>query len=324
MHRDKGPMRAWLRGVGKSHFQEINMDSNDKKRTGFVSIIGRPNVGKSTLMNAIVGEKIAITSDKPQTTRNRIRSVYTDDRMQIVFVDTPGIHKSANKLGDYMVKAAKSTVNDADVIYFMVEPGDYIGQGEKEIIRILKTVDVPVFLIVNKIDKVERAKLMEFIATYANEMEWTEVIPLSALKKDNIEELLKTTYKYLPEGIYMYDPDTLTDQPERQIVAELIREKMLRLMKDEVPHGVAVAIDSMKFSKNIVNIDATIYCERESHKGIIIGKGGQMLKAVGSRARVDIEKMLDKKVNLKLWVKVKDNWRDSDYSLKNFGFQDGE
>lgn len=293
----------------------------EQKKSGFVSIIGRPNVGKSTLMNQIIGQKVAITSNKPQTTRNRIQTVYTDDVMQIVFVDTPGIHKSKNKLGDYMVNAAKSTLNEADVILWLVEPTDYIGAGEKSIIENLKQVKTPIILVINKIDTVKKEELLHVIDTYRKELQFAEVVPVSALKGNNTDTLLECIGKYLPYGPWFYDPDTLTDQPERQIVAELIREKALRCLEDEIPHGIAVAIDTMKFSKKMADIEATIVCERDSHKGIIIGKGGQMLKKIGSLARADIERMLDMKVNLKIWVKVKKDWRDSDFMLKNFGFQ---
>lgn len=293
----------------------------EQKKSGFVSIIGRPNVGKSTLMNQIIGQKVAITSNKPQTTRNRIQTVYTDDVMQVVFVDTPGIHKSKNKLGDYMVNAAKSTLNEADVILWLVEPTDYIGAGEKSIIENLKQVKTPIILVINKIDTVKKEELLHIIDTYRKELQFAEVVPVSALKGNNTDTLLECIGKYLPYGPWFYDPDTLTDQPERQIVAELIREKALRCLEDEIPHGIAVAIDTMKFSKKMADIEATIVCERDSHKGIIIGKGGQMLKKIGSLARADIERMLDMKVNLKIWVKVKKDWRDSDFMLKNFGFQ---
>ena len=293
----------------------------EQKKSGFVSIIGRPNVGKSTLMNQIIGQKVAITSNKPQTTRNRIQTVYTDDVMQVVFVDTPGIHKSKNKLGDYMVNAAKSTLNEADVILWLVEPTDYIGAGEKSIIENLKQVKTPIILVINKIDTVKKEELLHIIDTYRNELQFAEVVPVSALKGNNTDTLLECIGKYLPYGPWFYDSDTLTDQPERQIVAELIREKALRCLEDEIPHGIAVAIDTMKFSKKMADIEATIVCERDSHKGIIIGKGGQMLKKIGSLARADIERMLDMKVNLKIWVKVKKDWRDSDFMLKNFGFQ---
>lgn len=296
----------------------------EQKKSGFVSIIGRPNVGKSTLMNQIIGQKVAITSNKPQTTRNRIQTVYTDDVMQIVFVDTPGIHKSKNKLGDYMVNAAKSTLNEADVILWLVEPTDYIGAGEKSIIENLKQVKTPIILVINKIDTVKKEELLHIIDTYRKELQFAEVVPVSALKGNNTDTLLECIGKYLPYGPWFYDPDTLTDQPERQIVAELIREKVLRSIDEEIPHGVAVTIESMKYGKKIVDIDATIICERDSHKGIIIGKGGAMLKKIGSMARPEIEDLLEMHVNLQLWVKVKKDWRDSDFLIKNFGYDPKE
>ncbi len=293
----------------------------ENKKSGFVTMIGRPNVGKSTLMNALIGQKVAITSNKPQTTRNRIQTVYTDDEMQIVFVDTPGLHKSKNKLGDYMVSAAQSTIREADVILWLIEPTTFIGAGEKAIIEVLQSVKTPVILVINKIDTVKKEELLGVIDIYRKELEFAEVVLVSALKNKNFDVLLECVKKYLPYGPFFYDKDTLTDQPERQIVAELIREKALRCLQDEIPHGIAVCIESMKFEKKIVFIEATIVCERDSHKGIIIGKGGQMLKKIGSLARGDIEKMLGKQVQLKIWIKVKKDWRDSDFLLKNFGFQ---
>lgn len=293
----------------------------DNKKSGFVTMIGRPNVGKSTLMNALIGQKVAITSNKPQTTRNRIQTVYTDEEMQIVFVDTPGLHKSKNKLGDYMMSAAKSTIHEADVILWLIEPSTFIGQGERAIIDVLKTVRTPVILVINKIDTVKKEDLLAVIDLYRKELDFAEVVPVSALRDKEFATLLSCVKKYLPYGPFFYDKDTLTDQPERQIVAELIREKALRGLQDEIPHGIAVCIESMEFEKKIVFIEATIVCERDSHKGIIIGKGGTMLKKIGSQARADIERMLGKQVQLKLWVKVKKDWRDSDFMLKNFGFQ---
>lgn len=293
----------------------------DNKKSGFVTMIGRPNVGKSTLMNALIGQKVAITSNKPQTTRNRIQTVYTDEEMQIVFVDTPGLHKSKNKLGDYMMSAAKSTIHEADVILWLIEPSTFIGQGERAIIEVLKTVRTPVILVINKIDTVKKEDLLAVIDLYRKELDFAEVVPVSALRDKEFATLLSCVKKYLPYGPFFYDKDTLTDQPERQIVAELIREKALRGLQNEIPHGIAVCIESMEFEKKIVFIEATIVCERDSHKGIIIGKGGTMLKKIGSQARADIERMLGKQVQLKLWVKVKKDWRDSDFMLKNFGFQ---
>lgn len=290
-------------------------------RTGFATLIGRPNVGKSTLMNRLIGQKIAITSSKPQTTRNRIQTVYTDKRGQIVFLDTPGIHKAKNKLGDYMVNIAEHTLKEVDVILFLVEPTDYIGAGEKHIIEQLKKANTPVILLINKIDKVQKKEeLLLYIDAYRKEMEFDQIIPVSAKNGEGTEDLVETIFSYLPYGPMFYDEDTVTDQPERQIVAELIREQALRLLEDEIPHGVAVSIEGMKKRKRIMDIDATIICERESHKGIIIGKGGGMLKKIGSNARKGIEDLLECQVNLRLWVKVKKDWRDSDYLLKNFGY----
>ena len=295
---------------------------NNAFKSGFVTLIGRPNVGKSTLMNCIIGQKIAITSNKPQTTRNRIQTVYTSEEGQIVFLDTPGIHKAKNKLGDYMVTVAEKTNSEVDVILWLVEPSNFIGAGERHIIEQLKKGKTPVILVINKIDTVKKEQLLEYIDTYRKEYDFAEIVPVSALKAENIKELLKCIMKYLPYGPAFYDEDTVTDQPVRQIVAELIREKTLRLLSDEIPHGVAVSIESMKYKKNIVDIEATIFCERDSHKGIIIGKNGAMLKKIGSMARRDIEDLLEKHANLQLWVKVKKDWRDSDFLLKNFGYQE--
>ncbi len=295
---------------------------NNAFKSGFVTLIGRPNVGKSTLMNCIIGQKIAITSNKPQTTRNRIQTVYTSEEGQIVFLDTPGIHKAKNKLGDYMVTVAEKTLSEVDVILWLVEPSNFIGAGERHIIEQLKKGKTPVILVINKIDTVKKEQLLEYIDTYRKEYDFAEIVPVSALKAENIKELLKCIMKYLPYGPAFYDEDTVTDQPVRQIVAELIREKTLRLLSDEIPHGVAVSIESMKYKKNIVDIEATIFCERDSHKGIIIGKNGVMLKKIGSMARRDIEDLLEKQANLQLWVKVKKDWRDSDFLLKNFGYQE--
>lgn len=295
---------------------------NNAFKSGFVTLIGRPNVGKSTLMNCIIGQKIAITSNKPQTTRNRIQTVYTSEEGQIVFLDTPGIHKAKNKLGDYMVTVAEKTLSEVDVILWLVEPSNFIGAGERHIIEQLKKGKTPVILVINKIDTVKKEQLLEYIDTYRKEYDFAEIVPVSALKAENIKELLKCIMKYLPYGPAFYDEDTVTDQPVRQIVAELIREKTLRLLSDEIPHGVAVSIESMKYKKNIVDIEATIFCERDSHKGIIIGKNGAMLKKIGSMARRDIEELLEKQANLQLWVKVKKDWRDSDFLLKNFGYQE--
>ena len=294
---------------------------SDNYKAGFVSIIGRPNVGKSTLMNYIIGQKIAITSNKPQTTRNRIRTVYTCDRGQIVFVDTPGIHKSKNKLGDYMVSVARKSIVDVDAVIWIVEPTTYIGAGELSIIEELKKAkDVAIFLVINKMDTIKKDEVLAVIDTYSKQMEFAEIIPVSAKTGKGVPELIDCLLDYLPEGDAFFDEDTITDQPERQIVAELIREKALWCLEDEIPHGIAVTIESMNFDKKLCSIDATIVCERESHKGIIIGKGGSMLKKIGSLARPDIEDMLEMKVFLQLWVKVRKDWRDSDLLMKNYGY----
>jgi GTP-binding protein Era len=293
---------------------------NEKYKSGFCALIGRPNVGKSTLMNCLIGQKIAITSNKPQTTRNRIQTVYTSDEGQIVFVDTPGIHKAKNKLGDYMVNVAEHSLKEVDVILWLVEPSDYIGAGEQHIIEQLKKVNTPVILVINKVDTVKREQILGYIDAYRKELDFAEIVPVSALKNDNTDVLIEQIMKYLPYGPAFYDEDTVTDQPNRQIVAELIREKVLKCVDDEIPHGVAVTIEKMKYGKKIVDIDATIICEKDSHKGIIIGKGGAMLKKIGSAARYEIEDLLEQHVNLQLWVKVKKDWRDSDYLIKNFGY----
>lgn len=297
---------------------------NETYKSGFAALIGRPNVGKSTLMNCLIGQKIAITSKKPQTTRNRIQTVYTSDEGQIVFVDTPGIHKAKNKLGDYMVNVAEHSLREVDVILWLVEPTDYIGAGEQHIIEQLKKVKTPVILVINKIDTVKKEELFGYIDAYRKELDFAEIVPVSALKKDNTDVLIQQIMKYLPYGPAFYDEDTITDQPTRQIVAELIREKVLRSIDEEIPHGVAVTIESMKYGKKLVDIDATIICERDSHKGIIIGKGGSMLKKIGSMARPEIEDLLEQHVNLQLWVKVKKDWRDSDFLIKNFGYDPKE
>ena len=296
------------------------MNENAAFKSGFVTLIGRPNVGKSTLMNRLIGQKIAITSNKPQTTRNRIQTVLTTEEGQIVFLDTPGIHKAKNKLGDYMVNVAQRTMDEVDVVLWLVEPTDYIGAGERHIIEQLKKVKTPVILVINKTDKVKREEVLKFIDVYRKELDFQEIVPVSALKGNNTDELIKCIFKYLPYGEPFYDEDTITDQPMRQIVAELIREKALRLLEDEIPHGIAVSIESMKEKGRVCHIDATIVCERDSHKGIIIGKGGAMLKKIGSNARPEIEDMLEMQVNLQLWVKVKKDWRDSDFLMKNFGY----
>ncbi len=295
-------------------------------KSGFVTIVGRPNVGKSTLMNHLIGQKIAITSNKPQTTRNRIQTVLTDEkRGQIIFLDTPGIHKAKNKLGEYMVNVAERTLNDVDVILFLVEPTDYIGAGEQHIIEKLKAVKTPVILVINKEDTLaDKTEMLRYIDTYRKACDFAEIVPASALRGQNTDVIVDLIFKYLPYGPCFYDAETITDQPERQIVSEMIREKALHALNEEIPHGIAVTIERMRprRDKPITDIDATIVCERDSHKGIIIGKNGGMLKKIGSNARYEIERLLGQKVNLKLWVKVKKDWRDSDYLIKNFGYRD--
>lgn len=297
---------------------------NKDYKSGFVTLIGRPNVGKSTLMNYLIGQKIAITSNKPQTTRNRIQTVLTTEEGQVVFVDTPGIHKAKNKLGEYMVNVAERTLNEVDVVMWLVEPTTFIGAGEQHIASQLKKVQTPVILVINKIDSVKPEEVLASISAYKDLYELAEIVPVSARNGNNTDELLKVIMKYLPYGPQFYDEDTVTDQPERQIVAEIIREKALHSLNEEIPHGIAVAIDQMKMRNKVMHIDATIICERDSHKGIIIGKQGNMLKKIGSTARFEIERMLECKVNLKLWVKVKKDWRDSEFLMKNFGYREEE
>lgn len=294
-------------------------------KSGFVTLIGRPNVGKSTLMNRLIGQKIAITSNKPQTTRNRIQTVYTCQQGQIVFLDTPGIHKAKNKLGEYMVKVAQRTFEEVDVIMWLVEPSNFIGAGERHIAEELKQCKTPVILVINKVDTVKREDILQFIDTYRKIFDFAEIIPASALRGENTDTIIDVLFQYLPQGPAFYDEDTVTDQPMRQIVAEIIREKALHALNDEIPHGIAVTIEKMKERKNgLTDIEATIVCEKNSHKGIIIGKGGTMLKKIGSNARFEIERLLEGKVNLQIWVKVRKEWRDNDILLKNFGYNKNE
>ena len=295
---------------------------NENFKSGFVALVGRPNVGKSTLMNHLIGQKIAITSEKPQTTRNRIQTVYTDKRGQIIFLDTPGIHKAKNKLGQYMVNVAEGTLNEVDVIMWLGEPTTYIGAGEQHIAELLSKVKTPVILAINKIDTVKDEEIIaKAIDTYKNVCPFAEIVPVSALRNQNTDKMTELLFRYLPYGPQYYDEDTVTDQPMRQIAAELIREKALRLLQDEIPHGIAVTIEQMKERDNgIFDIEATIVCERDSHKGIIIGKGGAMLKRIGSQARREIENLMGAKVNLQLWVKVRKEWRDSELYMKNYGY----
>lgn len=290
--------------------------------SGFVSLVGRPNVGKSTLMNCLIGEKIAITSHKPQTTRNKITCILTREEFQCVFLDTPGIHKPRHKLGEFMVRSAENTFNEVDVVLMLIEPTEEVMELDRYVIERLKNVKTPVVLVINKIDTVEKEKLLAVIAAYSRLYDFAEVVPISALKGSHTDTLLEVIRKYLPEGPQYFPRDMVTDQPERQIASEIIREKALYLLQDEIPHGIAVEIMSMKKrpNQNMVDVEATIYCERESHKGIIIGKQGSMLKKIGSTARYDMERLLGTPIYLQLWVKVKKDWRDSDFLLKNFGY----
>ncbi|MCC0692282.1 MULTISPECIES: GTPase Era [unclassified Clostridioides] len=294
-------------------------------KSGFVSIVGRPNVGKSTLMNNVVGEKIAIMSDKPQTTRNTIQAVYTDEEMQIVFLDTPGIHKPKNKLGEFMVKAATDAFKNVDLILFVVDDSKKIGPGDRKIMEDLRSVKTPIILVVNKIDQLDQKdELFDIIKMYDNEGIFKEIVPISALKGKNTNTLIKVIQNYLEEGPKYFPDYMITDQPERVLIAELIREKVLHYLNDEIPHGVAVEIEKMKArnDKEIVDVSAVIYCERDSHKGIIIGKNGRKLKGIGKSARQDIELLLGSQINLQLWVKVKENWRNLQNYINNFGYND--
>lgn len=293
-------------------------------KSGFVSIVGRPNVGKSTLMNNVVGEKIAIMSDKPQTTRNTIQAVYTDEECQIVFLDIPGIHKPKNKLGEFMVKSATDAFKNVDLVLFVVDDSKKIGPGDRKIIEDLRGIKTPVILVLNKIDKLEESELFELMQLYSNEDLFKAIVPISALKGRNVNELLKVIGNYLQEGPKYFPDYMITDQPERVLVSELIREKVLHYLNDEVPHGVAVEVERMKSrqDKDIVDISAVIYCERDSHKGIIIGKNGRKLKGIGKSAREDMELLLGSKINLQLWVKVKENWRNLQNYITDFGYND--
>ena len=293
----------------------------EMKKSGFATLIGRPNVGKSTLMNHLIGQKIAITSNKPQTTRKRIQTVYTDERGQVIFLDTPGMHRAKSKLGEYMVGVANKTLGEVDVILWLVEPEKYIGPVDREIAERLAAQKTPVILIINKMDTVPRERLGEVISAYEQVEHFDEIIAVSALRATNVPRVMDAVFKYLPYGPMYYDEETVTEQPVREIVAEIIREKALRLLSDEIPHGIAVEIESMKERKNgLYDVEAVIICERESHKGIIIGKGGQMLKKIGTQARIDSEEMLGAKINLKLFVKVRREWRDNQGLLKSLGY----
>ena len=292
------------------------------EKSGFVAIVGRPNVGKSTLLNRIVGQKIAIMSDKAQTTRNKIQGVYTTDKTQIVFIDTPGIHKPKHRLGDYMVEAAYSALHEVEVVLFMVAANQKRGKGDDMIIERLKKLNVPVYLVINKIDKIHPNDLLEQIDDFKSQMDFAQIIPISATQGNNFETLMNELEANMPAGPQYFPEDQITDHPEYFVVSELIREKILQLTRDEVPHSVAVVIDSMKRKPDEkVQIQATIIIERDSQKGIIIGKGGAMLKKIGTQARKDIEKLLGDKVFLELWVKVQKDWRDKQVYLTDFGYR---
>lgn len=291
-----------------------------KFKSGFAAIIGMPNVGKSTLLNTIAGQKIAIISNKPQTTRNKILAIHTTEDYQIVFTDTPGIHKPHNKLGEFMVKVANESMNEMDVVLFVVDASKPIAPMEKEIAENIGKTGVPAILILNKVDAIKKEDLLPIIADYSNLHEFSSIVPISAKTGDGVDILLNDIEALLEEGPQFYYEDMVTDQPEKQIAAEIIREKMLWLLDKEVPHGIAIEIEKMQELPDITKIYATIYCEKASHKGIVIGKNGEMLKKIGQKARVDIEEMLDKKVYLELWVRIKNDWRNSDRMIKNFGY----
>lgn len=298
----------------------------EQLKSGYVAMIGRPNVGKSTLMNHLIGQKIAITSRKPQTTRNRIRTVYNDARGQIVFLDTPGIHKAKNRLGEYMVDAAEKSLKDVDAVLWLIEPGDYVGAAEQHIAGLLGRSGLPVILVINKTDRCRKEEVAKTMEAYRGLCRFSDTVAVSALHSTNLDLVLDAVFAVLPVGPRFFDEDTVTDQPVRQIAAEMIREKALRSMGQEIPHGIAVVIEKMRERPDgsVTDIEAVIICERESHKGIIIGKKGAMLKKIGTEARQDIEKMLDGHVNLKLWVKVRKDWRESDILLKNYGYDKKE
>lgn len=295
---------------------------NNTFKSGFVTIIGRPNVGKSTLMNNLIGQKIAIMSNKPQTTRNKIQTIITSEKGQVIFIDTPGIHEPKHKLGEFMNISAETTLKGVDLVLWLIEPDKRIGKGDQYIIERLKKIKTPVFLVINKIDTIKKEEILEVMNTYKDKCDFAEIIPISAIKGENTDAIMDKVFQYIEEGPQFFPGDMITDQPEKQLVAELIREKTLKLLEQEIPHGIAVVIDQMKKRKNrnIIDVDATIICEKDSHKGMVIGKQGSMLKKIGSLARKDIEALLGNQVNLKLWVKIKKDWRDSDFLLKNFGY----
>jgi GTP-binding protein Era len=304
----------------------MSNNQNQKHKSGFISIIGRPNVGKSTFLNRVIGQKIAIMSDKPQTTRNKVQGVLTTNDAQLVFIDTPGIHKPKHKLGDFMMKVAQNTLKEVDIVLFMVNAEEGFGRGEEFILDKFQTLKTPVFLVINKIDLVHPDQLMEIIVSYKEKYPFAEIIPISALEGNNLEVLLEVIKKYIPEGPQYYPADQVTDHPERFIVSELIREKALHLTREEIPHSLAVVIEKMERleDKDVVHVMATIIVERDSQKGIIIGKQGSMLKEIGKRARQDIENLLGTKVFLELWVKVQKDWRNKMSQLRDYGFREDE
>lgn len=290
------------------------------RKTAFIAIVGRPNVGKSTLMNALLGEKVVIVSSKPQTTRNRIMGVLTKGENQFVFLDTPGIHKPKTKLGNYMMKSVRTSMGSADMVILIADAGRAPGMVEQNVASQIKEAGLPAILVLNKMDLYNREQLAQTIQQYAALYDFDAFVPVSALKEKNVDLVLSEAEKFLYESDWMFEEDMLTDQPERQIAAEFIREKMLRSLSEEIPHGIAVVIEEFKETDKLISIRAEIFCERESHKGIIVGKGGQTLKRIGSQAREDLENFFGMKVYLNLWVKVKENWRDSDFNLHNFGY----
>lgn len=299
---------------------------NSKFKSGFVSIVGRPNVGKSTLINQLVGEKIAIMSDKPQTTRNQIKAIYNDEEAQIIFVDTPGMQDPRNKLGRYMLRSSEESMKGMDIILFVVDDSDFIGKADSKIIEKLKARRESKILIINKVDKLSNEKLMKIVSMYDDKKVFDEIIPVSALKGTNKNRVVEVIKKYLTYGPKFFPEDMITDQPERVLVSEIIREKILHYTEEEIPHGTMVQIESMKKrpDKDIMDIAAIIFCERENHKSIIIGKGGRKIKGIGSSARKELEAKLNIKVNLEIWVKVKENWRDNENYIRNFGFNEKE
>lgn len=303
------------------------LETRSGYKSGFISIIGRPNVGKSTFLNRVIGQKIAIMSDKPQTTRNKVQGVLTTTDSQMIFIDTPGIHKPKHKLGDFMLKVAKNTLREVDVIIFMVNAEQKLGKGDEFILEMLAGNSTPVFLVINKIDQIHPDELLGIIESYKERYEFAEIIPISALQGNNVESLLDTLPKYLPEGPQYYPADQVTDHPERFIISELIREKVLHLTREEIPHSIAVVIDKIRRDEennDKIHVAATIMVERDSQKGIVIGKRGALLKEVGTRARKDIEMLLGSKVYLELWVKVQKDWRNKSTHLRDFGFRDDE